>query len=788
MAAAAPLAGLRVLDLTDESARLAGKLLADLGADVVRLGRGAPGAPLPPPGGLHGGVLDWWFDGGTRALAVDLDDPAAHEALRNLVARADVLIESEPPNRLATLGLDFEDLRRVQPRLAHVSVTPFGRTGPRAGWQTSDLVAGALSGVLAVTGTPDAPLNGWGRQSFNIAGYYAAICALVATRVARRDGRAVHVDLSVQQCVLSCTEQLLMYWFFPEHFPGGIAPRRGSLHWTGVYEVVPCAEGSAMVTPAPNAVRLFTWMAEDGMLGALADDPPRSAAELFARSAEVMAQIRAWAATKPARELFAEGQRRRLPIGEVHSVGATLESPHLTARGFYRPVRGVSGVAVPGPLFRLSDAPPAEPAPPPARPEDPSTLLADWPPRSHETPSSGATPPPSPAKPLAGLRVLDFTWVLAGPKATRVLGDLGADVIKLQTEQRSQGTAHNDYPFFVMWNRSKRAATLDMKHPRAPEIVRRLVERADVLVENFAPGVLDRWGIGYEKLRTWNERLVYLAMSGCGVDGPWRDHVTYAPTIHALCGLTYLTNPEDRCDVGHGISISDHVSGLAGALAVLAALEVRERTGRGQRIDLSQLEVGASLVGPALLALASGGEEAEPHGNRDGLDDLVPNEVYRCRDGGWLAVTARDDRDWRRLCAALGDPELAGDARLAEVAGRRLHRAAIDRRLAAWAAERDAEAAMTELQAAGVPAGKVQLAPDLERDPQLAARACFTELAHASLGTQRIERFPATISGVELDPYRPSPAFGEHTFEVYGELLGMGEEEIALAIADGLFV
>jgi crotonobetainyl-CoA:carnitine CoA-transferase CaiB-like acyl-CoA transferase len=784
MPADAALTGLRVLDLSDESGRLAGKLLAELGADVVRLRRGVAGAPLPGAAGERGGVLDWWYDGGTRALPLDLEVAAARRRFRDLVARADVLVETEPPGRLETLGLGFDELRRLQPRLVHVSLTPFGGGGPRAGWQASDLVAGALGGVLAVTGTPEQPLNGWGRQSFNVGGFYAAITALVALRLARAERRAVHVDVSLQQCVLSCTEQLLMYWFFQTVFPGGIAPRRGSLHWTGVYEVMPCASGHAMITPAPNAARLFRWMAEDGMLGTIADSPPRDAAELIARSTEVMAQIRAWAATKPAAELFAEGQRRRLPIGEVHCVRAAASSPQVVTRGFLRPVAGTAGVVLPGPLFRMGGAPAAEPAPPPSwDAADAGALLASWPARAGEGTDTGKTA----GKPLAGLRVIDFTWVLAGPKATRVLGDLGADVIKLQTEARSQGTAHNDFPFFAMWNRSKRAVALDMKHPRAVEIVRALACRADVVVENFAPGVLERWGVGWEALRSWNERIIYLGLSGCGRDGPWRDFVTYAPTIHALCGLTYLTNPQDRRDVGHGISITDHVSGLAGALAILAALEARERTGRGQMIDLSQLEAGLYLLGPALLELANGGREAEPYGNRDGLEDLVPNEVYRCRDGGWLAITARDDAEWRRLREVVGDRSLADDA-LCDVRERRRRRELIDGRLAAWAAARDAESAMVELQERGVAAGKVQSARDLdERDPQLAARGAILELPHATLGRQRVDRFPATFSGATLEPYRASPAFGEHTFDVMTELLGMSEEEVALAIADGLF-
>ncbi|MBM4242496.1 MAG: CoA transferase [Deltaproteobacteria bacterium] len=783
------LAGLRVLDASDEAGRLAGRLLAELGADVVRIRRGVSGAALAGAAGARGGVLDWWYDGGTRRVPLDLADARDRGTFADLAARCDVLLETEPPGRLASLGIGHEALAARNPRLAHVSLTPFGATGPRAHWQASDLVASALGGVLSVSGTPDAPLNGWGRQSFNVGGFYAAITALAALRAARTGRRAVHVDLSLQHCVVSCTEHLLMYWFFPEAFPERLASRQGSLHWTRLYEVVPCATGHAMVTPAPNASRLFKWMAEDGMLGSIAADPPRDAAGLFARSDEVMSTIRAWAATRPAAELFAEGQRRRLPFGEVRSVRDAASSPQIEARGFLRPLN-VDGaqVRVPGPAFRMLDTPAAPPAPPPGRGEDAAAALAAWAPRP--APGDGTAGVASArrgSKPLAGVRIVDFTWVLAGPHATRILGDLGADVVKLQTEARSQGTGHNDHPFFAMWNRSKRSATLDMKHARAVATVRGLVERADVVIDNFAPGVLDRWGIGYETQRGWNERIVCLGLSGCGRDGPWRDHVTFAPTIHALCGITALTGPTGRRDVGHGISISDHVSGLAGALAILAALEARERTGRGQRIDLSQLELGAYLIGPALLEIASGGGEAVAQGNRDGLDDIVPNEVYRCAGGRWLAVSARNDADWQRLCDVLGRDVVLPGLRTLGVAARRERRAEIDAALAAWAAARDADDAMHLLQESGVPAGKVQDARDLVAgDPQLAARDAFVTVPHASLGTQSFERFPGTFSGVDLEPYRAAPAFGEHTFEVYGELLGMSEEEIALAIADDL--
>ncbi|MGE3601153.1 MAG: CoA transferase, partial [Dehalococcoidia bacterium] len=270
----------------------------------------------------------------------------------------------------------------------------------------------------------------------------------------------------------------------------------------------------------------------------------------------------------------------------------------------------------------------------------------------------------------------------------------------------------------------------------------------------------------------------------------WRDFVTYAPTIHALSGLTYLTNPPGRRDIGPGLSLNDHVSGLAGALAALEALEARRRTGQGTLVDLSQLEVGAYLAGPAYLDLFANGREAQPAGNRDPFEDVVPNEVYRCRGDGWLAITARDDRDWRRLYETIGDVTLAEDARLAEVEGRRLYRALIDDRLGRWCAAQDANGAMRRLQAAGVPAGVIQDAGMMtDADEQLgpAGRAWFIEVVHPVHGSHLIDRFPGRFSAAPTDAYAPAPVFGQHTFEVYRDLLGFSDEQIAAAIGDGLF-
>ena len=774
---------LRVLDLTNDTGRFATKLLTEAGADVVRVGHGSPGSAMTGEAGKYGGLLDWWYDGGKHRVQLDLDSLDGQRQLKDLATRADLLIETEPPERLSRLGLDFADLHTINPRLVQVSLTPFGRQGPRAQWQMSDLVAAALGGVLSITGTPDAPLNGWGRQCFNTASLFAAICGLAGVYSARQSGRGQHIDLSLQQSVIACTEQMLMYWFFPGVFPNAVAQRQASLHWSGAFEVMRCARGYAMVTPGMHMPTLVEWLDEDGMAGDLKELDLSEMLKILPHIRHIMDILHAWALTKDAHALFLGGQQRHLPLGEVLSVADIVNTAHFQVRGFFRAVDWDGpAMHMPGPLFRTEATPAPAPQPPAASPVETATVLQRWAPASTAT-----TPHTAPHKPLAGVRILDFTWVLAGPYCTRVLADLGAEVIKLQTEERAQGVNGNAFPYFALWNRNKQSVSLNMKHPKMVEIFRRMVEQADVIVENFSVGVLERWGIGYDTVRQWNPRIIYMSMAGAGQSGPWRDFVTYAPTIHALCGLTYLTNPPDRQDIGLGCAYTDHLSGLSGALALLEALEARRRTGAGQRIDLSQLEVGAYLVGPSFADFLNNKREAHPQGNQDAFCDDVPNNVYRCLNNEWLALTARDDHDWNRLCQTIGNQVLTNDSRLASVEGRRTHRADIDQALGSWAAQQDAEQAMRQLQAAGIPAGKVCTMRDFtERDEQLAARQWLVEVANKLLGHHQLDRFPAIFSDTTFD-YTPAPFLGEHNFEVYKELLGMSEEEVAIAIGDGVF-
>ena len=779
-----PLDGLRVVEHTDDSGRFAGKLLTSLGADVVRTSTvGSPGRPMSGGASAAGGVLDWWYDGGKRSAPLDLSTNEGRTSYRALAQTADLILETARPGELADIRLDHTDLLAANPRLVQVSMTPFGRTGARADWVSSDLVSSALGGVMSVTGLPDRPLNVWGRQTHNYAGFMGAICGLAGVRAARADGRGRHADISIHELVTGSIENIFMQWFFDDVLSlPKLAERQAALHWLRAYDLAECRTGYTMITPTPQPELLIQWMLDDGFDEAteFAGLEPAVAIE---RIDEIMAAVRTWVRGHDAMELWWTAQDRHVAFGGVHDIAATAEIPQFEHREFWADVSTDDGRVVRQPrrMVRLSGGE-ADLKPPPHHDTPVDEVSSGWPGRDTSAISAERL-----ERPLSGLRVADFTWVLAGPFATRMMGDLGADVIRIQNEERSTLVNTPDYPYYFVWNRSKRSATVDMKHPDALDAVRRLIENCDVLIENYSAGVLDKWGLDWDTVHSWNPRLVYVTMSGCGHDGPWQHVISYAPTVHAVCGLTHLTNFEDRGDVGAGFSLNDHLAGFAAVTTLLAALHRREQTGVGEKIDMAQLEVGTYSVGPAMVDYFANGHEAQPHGNRDGLMDHVPNEVYPTADG-FIAVTATNDEQWRALVDVVGHPALAA-ADLSEEAGRRARRADIDTALRIWASDRSADDIMQVLQASGVPAGKVQHAGDLaEHDPQLAERGFWIDREHEVFGPRRTDTFPAVWDGERLLPPMLAPAYlGEHNFDVWTEVAGLDFDTVAEGVGDGLF-
>jgi benzylsuccinate CoA-transferase BbsF subunit len=328
--------------------------------------------------------------------------------------------------------------------------------------------------------------------------------------------------------------------------------------------------------------------------------------------------------------------------------------------------------------------------------------------------------------------------------------------------------------------RGKRSTVVNLAHPRGVAIAKALALRSDVVVDNFSARVMSNLGLDHATLSAEKPEIICVRMTGFGLTGPDRDHVSYGPTLQALTGYTLLMAEPDAPPTGFGYSYSDLASGNAGALAVLAALHHRRRTGRGQLVDLAQLETVASLVGPLLLDRAAHGGTSAPVGNTSQEGPAAPHGIYPCAgDDRWIAIAVSTDAHWRRLVAAMGRPAWALDPALATAPARLARAAELDRRVAAWARTMNVHVATSRLQANGVPAGLVADAADVcARDPALAARGHFVDVATPEGRTVRIDGPPFLLSDTPAVVRGPGPLLGEHTDEVLASVLGYNRETI----------
>ena len=381
--------------------------------------------------------------------------------------------------------------------------------------------------------------------------------------------------------------------------------------------------------------------------------------------------------------------------------------------------------------------------------------------------------------PLHGLRVLDFTWMVAGPYATRIFADFGAEVIKVQSKRTARGAESNPTGYFNTWNRNKRGITLDLSHPEAREIVLKLTAKSDVVIENFSPRVMSNWGLDYGKLKEVKPDLIMLSMSAMGQAGPWKDYVAFAPTLHALSGLTHLTSFEKDAPIGLGFAYADIVAGLYAAFAVFAALEYRDRTGQGQYIDLSEYEAICTLMGPSLLDTLLNDKEILPEGNCPNYIEAAPYGCYKCSgEDRWCVIAVSNEEEWQSLCRVLGHLEWMKEDRFTTSAKRTGNRKELDELLTKWTIQHTAEEVVSLLQEAGISSGVVQNPEDLSKDPQLMARKFFVRLEHPVLGKTVSDRSPIRFEEDFTADWKAAPQLGEDNRYVFLELLGLTESEL----------
>jgi len=800
------LSHLRVIELCDGLAgAYCGRQFAAWGAEVVAV-EPPGGSPLrriePCVAGRDGAQasLVWeYVAAGKRSAVGDLADDAGRARLAGTIVRADVFITDWSPRRLLAAGLDYASLACAAPSLIIVSITPFGADGPYAEFAASDLMLQALSGMLSLSGYPGrTPL----RLPANILPYACGVSAFVGALAALHERRASGAGQRVEVACLEAIASLVL--FQRAQYLGEPFPRR-----SGVGTVLlPCADGYVLCSPAVENV----WNALLTALEIASEAVPeslRGVQDRYAALSAVCEFLAAYSQRHAARALFET-------LGTLHVVAGLLEAPadllgdeHLAARGFFFDLAHprLGRLRFPGPAGQLSETPMLPPRPAPERgsmlPEPPG----DRDPVQGWVGAGAHRDAPHGASPLHGLRVLDLTGAWIGPYAAMLLADLGADVIKIESPRRpdvwrifrpaasgrpelppgANPRAHpwNTSFYYNAVNRNKRGIALDLASGAGREILLKLVAGADIVMENFTPRVMENFGLGDEALRRVRPDLIAASFSGYGASGPYRDYKANGATIETIAGWSVLFGYPDEPAMSLGEMEADPLSGLQMAALTLVALEHRACSGRGQRIDGSMFEAAAGYIGEELLLAGLTG--AAPVRLGDGDRNMAPQGVFPCAgDDQWIAISVRDDTDWRALLSTTDGAARLHDDRFATIAGRRANAQEIEAALTGWTRTHEARDLMLRLQAAGVPAGVVLTTNEVPGDPQFAARGWFRPLAHPDLGERLYNGYPWRFSRSGLVWRRPPPRVGEHSAAVLAGLLALDAEAYAALAEAGV--
>lgn len=740
---------MRVLDLTDELAWQGARLLVGLGADVVRVD---PDEQLTEAARIH------WHAG--KKLADE-------DSLDALAAEADVVLESGPAGKLRGLRPDGSSR---WPHAVHVVVTPFGRTGPHRDWVGGDLVLASAGGMTWLGGQPDGqPKPPPREQACQLAGAHGAIAALLGVLAKDRTGTGQLIDVSAQEAVAATLETGAISWIHAGRFP----VRNGGVYDHVAHRIFAAADGY-VAGGYSGSERMWTdllaWLAEGGEAGDLLDERFADPVLRWAERPHVDEVLARFVAKRTARDVADQGRARALPWAEVTPPSQLTRNPQLRDRQFFLSVDGIENAGFP---WNAPGLP---------RPVELARLREG---RWNSAPREPRAA--SGCRALDGVRVLDLTWVLAGPYATKILAEHGADVIKVESRHRHDPTRFSpsmrlrpdagpdDSGYFLNFNRGKRSLALNLRTEAGQAVLRDLAARCDVVVENFSPGVLAKWGLDYESLRRLNPRAILVSMSGVGHTGPWRKAVTFADTLAAMSGLSSETRDPGEPPQGLVFGLGDMVAANA---AVLGALDLLAR-GEGGHVELSQLEAMAATMGPAVLEDGCAAPRTAAHPNRS--PRAVPHGVYPAAgDDRWIAITAQDETQWAALRDLAGLP---GDGDLAQ---RRAAEDAIDAALAAWTRGQDAAALASRLQAAGIAAALVATGQDLvEADEHLAERGFYPILEHPIAGSVRHEGIVARLTATPGALTSPAPLLGQHTEEVLRELLDLDDDRLAALRAAG---
>ena len=809
----------RVIDLTDHRGEVAGMILRDLGADVIK---------VEPPGGCPARACQPClpdvaaplqslqfiaYNRGKRSIVLDLQQTADRATFLQLVATADFVLESGVPGTLADAGLSFADLKAVNPRIVHVLHTPFGVDGPRAHWADGDLNLAALGGSATLQGVASrAPVRLSVPQAWRHAGAEGAVAALVAHAHMLRTGDAQFVDVSAQ-CAVTWT---LLNAMDAAAIQGVDFKRRGSelqLGGVTIPLVYACADGYVILITSGNTMKVVVpWMIADGVVDASWGEEDWTTYDLRFQSgqpvahgiAEVAEAYERWTRRFTKHELLHRGLAAGVSFAPVNDITDTLAFEHLHVRGFWADLTLPNGktVRAPGRFAHPTKTPLRSPGLVPEPDQHGAEIRAEI---RAELAAAGlraarqlnANTQTTPGKlPFEGLKVADFSWVGVAPITARCLADHGATVIRIESESRPDVLrlnapfkdgipGINRSQFYGDFNASKLSLALDLKQPAARAIAERLIAWADVCIESFTPGTMAAFGLGYEAVKAINPAIVMVSTCLMGQTGPIASFAGYGYHAGAVAGFYEVSGWPDLRPDGPWIAYTDTIAPRFIAATMMAALDHRRRTGEGQWIDAAQIESSLHFLAPEILEYQATGAKVRRIGNRS--RHCAPQGLFPCQgEDRWCAIGIDTELQWIALCNAIGRTDWLHDATLATHAGRLQRQDELEAAIALWTAARTAPEVTELLQVVGVPAGMAQLSSDLLEDPQYKHRGFYRWFEHPEMGHIPYAGHQFRIRGYDSGARGPAPLLGEHLFEVLSGELGMSDDEVADAIATGV--
>jgi crotonobetainyl-CoA:carnitine CoA-transferase CaiB-like acyl-CoA transferase len=789
------LAGYRALDLTTVSGQLCGRVLADLGMEVIKIEPpgGDPVRKMPPfARSADGKQLSTTFahlNAGKASKVLDLDGEAGRAEFRRMVETADVVLESFQPGELEAKGLGYKDLAAINPQLIMASITGFGQTGSKKNFAYNDLVALAESGFLYISGDPSLPpCRPPETQAYYFASLFATAGLLAALYRREHTGQGDHVDSSMQE-TLATQEHIIRLWANEKQ----ISQRAGSQHGSvAPAKIFSCRDGFVYLYVTRQHWKLFLtiWKNHPPVF-----DAPEWLNNLYRRAHadELNQAVQNFLNQFTMAEITDLLQAKGLPCVPVNTPMGFANDEHVRSRGFMAPVEhpGFGSAEQPAMPFIIDGVRPAVGSVP---------VLDSWSSPSYVSSVTGKKREGRPRDtgsgngPLHGMRIVSFDHVLAAPYGTTILAELGADVIKVESSKggmdpfRFFGTGEdpNVSPRFLEFNRNKRSFTVNLKHPKGPRVLHDLVARADAVLDNYSVDVVDRIGLAYEDLRKVKPDIINLRMPGLGTTGPKRHFSTVGVNITAYTGLTYLWNHPGVTGppIGSQTVFPDYVSGVLCAIIIISGVLYRDRQKKGAFIDLAQSEATAFMIGANLMAAAANGKDPQPIGNASPL--AAPHDCYPCKgEDRWCVIAAENEEQWAALAKIIGGG-IDQEPRFKTAASRLQYRDDLNRAIARWTQDREAFEIRDRLQNAGVPCGVVQTGEDLTNDPHLKDRGFIVAVENPRLGRVVLPNFPLQFANAKLTRRWEFPVLGRDTNAVLRNIVGYDEETIKQLSSHGV--